>query len=77
MSVNLLLKALILLVVMVIGVVIYFMIKMINPNIDYFKNENTPKNTKEEFSEKEINDSINKREERIKALKEVGKKLGG
>jgi predicted Holliday junction resolvase-like endonuclease len=77
MNVNLLIKALIFVVVFMIGIVIYFIIKLINPNLDSFKSKNIPKNNKEEFSEKEINDSIDKREERIKALKEVGKKLGG
>ena len=56
---------------------LFFIVKLLNPNLDFFKEESTTKKNVEEFSDKEISDSIDKREERIKALKEVGKKLGG
>lgn len=60
-----------------------FFANIINFNFDDFKNDNSLKNYKkssEELSDekiKKINDSLEKREERIKALKEIGKKLGG
>ena len=77
MNINFLLKILIFLVLIVISVVLFFIVKLLNPNLDFFKEESTTKKNVEEFSDKEISDSIDKREERIKALKEVGKKLGG
>lgn len=60
-----------------------FFANIINFNFDDFKNDNSLKNYKkssEELSDekiKKINDSLEKREERKKALKEIGKKLGG
>jgi hypothetical protein len=74
MDLNKIIKVLIFIIIGVIIMIIFFIIKLINPNLDYLKNESKTNNG---FSEKEINDSMNKREERIKALKEVGKKLGG
>ncbi len=77
MNIDFLLKILIFLVLIIISVVLFFIVKLLNPNFDLFKEESIPKKNVEEFSDKEISDSIEKREERIKALKEVGKKLGG
>ena len=77
MNINFLLKILIFLVLIIISVVLFFMIKLLNPNFNFSEEEATSKKKVEDFSDKQINDSIDKREERIKALKEVGKKLGG
>ena len=77
MNINFLLKILIFLVLIIISVVLFFMIKLLNPNFNFSEEETTSKKKVEDFSDKQINDSIDKREERIKALKEVGKKLGG
>jgi serine protease inhibitor len=60
-----------------------FFANIINFNFDYFKNDNSISNYNKSAEEhtdekiKKINDSLEKRDERIKALKEIGKKLGG
>lgn len=77
MNFNFLLKILIFLVLIIISVVLFFIVKLLNPDFNFFEKESTSKKKIEDFSNKQINDSIDKREERIKALKEVGKKLGG
>jgi hypothetical protein len=75
-------KLLILLIIVIIVVSILFFAKITNFSLDDILGEpvqNTKKSSKElsEDEVEKVNDSINQREERIKALKEVGKKLGG
>jgi anionic cell wall polymer biosynthesis LytR-Cps2A-Psr (LCP) family protein len=78
-----LIKLLILLVVVLISVTILIFSKVLNFNLEgIIKTQSTQsqeRNNKEPSTDeiKKINDSINQREDRIKALKEVGKKLGG
>jgi hypothetical protein len=80
---NILIKLLIVLVSLVLILMALFFANIINFNFDDFKNDDSLKNYKKSSEEltdekiKKINDSLDKREERIKALKEVGKKLGG
>lgn len=79
MNQSFLIKMLIFIILVIMGVISFLMIKLINP--DFFgssseEKDNARTNPKE-FSQKDIEDSMNKREDRIKALKEVGKKLGG
>jgi hypothetical protein len=80
---NILIKLLIVLVSLILILMVLFFANIINFNFDNFKNDDSLKNYKKSSEEltdekiKKINDSLNKREERIKALKEVGKKLGG
>ena len=71
-SLNIVIKLIILIIILLIGIIALFFIKI----IDF---DNLKKDTKSpsEDKMKKINDSLNQREERIKALKEVGKKLGG
>lgn len=79
---SLLIKLLIVLVIVLIAVVVLFVAKATNFS---FKDKNdepiqsSKKSTKELSDEeiKKINDSMEQRENRIKSLKEVGKKLGG
>ena len=80
-SLNIVIKLIILIIILLIGIIVLFFIKIID--FDNLKKddhvENIKKDTKSpsEDKMKKINDSLNQREERIKALKEVGKKLGG
>lgn len=79
---NILIKLMILLVIVIIIVFVLIFAKVTNFDFNsFFKDEQTP-NVKQsteiqEDKMKKINDSLDQREERIKALKEVGKKLGG
>ncbi len=77
---NILIKLMIFLVFLLLIIFGLYFANVLNLNFSsFFKNE-TPNTIKNESSEEKINkinDSINQREERIKALKEVGKKLGG
>ena len=80
---NILIKLLILLILILIGIAGLFFAKVTNFSLeDIKKDEPIQKSTKttKELSEEEmkkINDSHEKREDRIKSLKEVGKNLGG
>jgi 5-bromo-4-chloroindolyl phosphate hydrolysis protein len=80
---NILIKLLIFLIILILILMALFFANIINLNLDDFKNDDSFKNYKKSSEEltdekiKKINDSLDKREERIKALKEVGKKLGG
>lgn len=79
---NILVKLIIVLVIVIIIIFGLVFAKVMNFDFNSFsKDEQTQeiKQNKEvtEDRVKKINDSINQREERIKALKEVGKKLGG
>ena len=81
-SLNMLIKLLIFIIILLIGFVALFFAKVVD--FDNLKKEEPQENVKKSVSEdpsedkiKKINDSLNQREERIKALKEVGKKLGG
>jgi 5-bromo-4-chloroindolyl phosphate hydrolysis protein len=80
---NILIKLLIFLIISILILMALFFANIINLNLDDFKNDDSFKNYKKSSEEltdekiKKINDSLDKREERIKALKEVGKKLGG
>lgn len=78
---NLLIKLLIFLVLLVLIMMTLFFAKFID--FDIFKKDeivNNPSKTQPELSKervKKINDSLEQRDDRIKALKEIGKKLGG
>lgn len=80
---NILIKLMIFLVLLLLTIFGLYFANVTNFSFDYFTKEETPKNVKKDYSESseekmdKINDSLNQREERIKALKEVGKKLGG
>ncbi len=80
-SLNTLIKLIILIIILLIGLVALFFVKIID--FDNLKKdehiENIQKDTENPSEDriKKINDSLNQREERIKALKEVGKQLGG
>ena len=81
---NFVIKLLILIIILLLLLVGLFFAKAVNLDFEGLKNDepiqNTRKAHEEDISEdkaKKINDSINQREDRIKALKEVGKKLGG
>lgn len=79
---SLLIKLLMVLVVALIAIVVLFVAKATNFS---FKDKNaepvqSSKKSSKELSDEEIkkiNDSAEQRENRIKSLKEVGKKLGG
>ena len=83
-DIKILIKLLFLLVFVIIIIAVLFFVKVTNFSFadlskeGIFQNQNN-KSSKELSDEdvKKIEDSINQREERIKALKEVGKKLGG
>ena len=77
---NILIKLMIFLVFLLLIIFGLYFVNILNFDFNSFFKEDTPKSIKNESSEErinKINDSINQREERIKALKEVGKKLGG
>lgn len=80
-SLNTLIKLIIFIIILLIGLVTLFFVKIID--FDNLKKdepiESIQKDTENPSEDriKKINDSLNQREERIKALKEVGKKLGG
>lgn len=77
---NILIKLMIFLVFLLLIIFGLYFANILDLN-SFMKSEpKTVKNNPSESSEEKINkinDSINQREERIKALKEVGKKLGG
>lgn len=79
--IGILIKLLILLVFVIVVIAILFFAKITNFSFSDFNKEETKvdKSSKEISHEesKKIEDSLNQREERIKSLKEVGKKLGG
>lgn len=81
---NFIIKLLIFIIILLLLLVGLFFVKAVNFDFEGMKNDepiqHTRKSVEEDVSEdkaKKINDSVNQREERIKALKEVGKKLGG
>lgn len=77
---NILIKLMIFLVFLLLIIFGLYFANILNFDFNSFFKEDTPQSIKNESSEErinKINDSINQREERIKALKEVGKKLGG
>lgn len=77
---NILIKLMIFLVFLLLIIFGLYFTNILNFDFNSFFKEDTPQSIKNESSEErinKINDSINQREERIKALKEVGKKLGG
>ncbi len=81
---NFVIKLLIIIIILLLLLVGLFFAKAVNLDFEGIKNDepiqNIRKAPEEDISEdkaKKINDSVNQREERIKALKEVGKKLGG
>ncbi len=80
---NFVIKLLIIIIILLLLLVGLFFAKAVNLDFEGKNDEpiqNTRKLSEDDVSEdkaKKINDSINQREERIKALKEVGKKLGG
>ena len=80
-SLSTIIKLIILIIILLIGLIALFFIKIIDfDNLKKDDNiENIKKDTKSPAEDKikKINDSLNQREERINALKEVGKKLGG
>ncbi len=79
--IGILIKLLILLVFVIMVIAIFFFGKITGFNFSDLNKEETKssESTKELSHEesKKIEDSRNQREDRIKALKEVGKKLGG
>ncbi len=79
--ISILIKLLILLVFVIIVIAVFFFGKITGFNYsdlnkEEIKNNESPKELSHDESKK-IEDSRNQREDRIKALKEVGKKLGG
>jgi hypothetical protein len=80
-SLNTLIKLIILIIILLIGLVALFFVKIIDfDNLKKDEHIESIQKDAENPSEdriKKINDSLNQREERIKALKEVGKQLGG
>ena len=76
---NILIKLMIFLVFLLLIIFGLYFANIMNFDISSFLKEETPKSIKKDSNKSldEINDSINQRGERIKALKDVGKKLGG
>lgn len=80
---NILVKLMILLVFLLLAIFGLYFANVLNFSFDNFRDEENPKSIKRDSNENsaekinKINDSINQREDRIKALKEIGKKLGG
>lgn len=76
---NILIKLMIFLVFLLLIIFGLYFANIMNFDINSFLKEETPKSIKKDSNKSldEINDSINQRGERIKALKDVGKKLGG
>lgn len=76
---NILIKLMIFLIILLLTIFGLYFVNLPDSELNnFFKEE--PTNVKKETpkpSIDKINDSINQREDRIKALKEIGKKLGG
>ena len=81
---NILIKLMIFLVLLLLVTFGLYFANVTNLSFDDLKNEDTSTNVNKDSNEppsreqiNKINDSLEQRGERIKALKEVGKKLGG